>query len=245
MKRNGLGIVLFLLGAIYMILELIASRVLSPYFGTSNIIWTSIIGIILLSSSLGNYIGGIIADRENIQRNILIILTAIAVTIMIIPFNENFISIITKIIPNLKIGAILSAIILFFIPSMLIGFLTPIIIKLNLNNLDDAGKISGLLNSISTLGSITGTFLGGFLLIPNIGSTQLLFILSIVTILLILFIDYKKIQIWICVIIVIFINTVSFITYNKTNEENLKKVAKGELNISADIDTRIYKIKFI
>ena len=242
MKKNGLGLVLFLLGGIYMILELVASRVLSPYFGTSNIIWTSIIGVILLSSSLGNYIGGIIADKENVKRNILIILTAVSVTIMIIPFNQNIISSLIKVIPDLKVGAILVATILFFIPSMLIGFLTPIIIKLNLINLEDAGKVSGALNSISTLGSITGTFIGGFLLIPNIGSTQLLFILSIVTILLMLFIDYKKIQIWAVVIIVVCINTISFITYNKTNEENLKKVEKGELNVSADIDTEYTRL---
>lgn len=245
MKKNGLGVVLFLLGAIYMILELIASRVLSPYFGTSNIIWTSIIGIILLSSSLGNYIGGIIADKENVKRNILIILAAVALSIMVIPFTQNIIAAITKVIPNLKIGAILSTTILFFIPSMLIGFLTPIIIKLNLINLEDAGKVSGALSSISTLGSITGTFIGGFLLIPNIGSTQLLFILSIITILLMLFIDYKKLQVWVCIIIVICINTVSFIICNKTNEQNLERVINGELNIRTEIDTQYTKLSLV
>ena len=58
MKKYKLEVVLFVINAIYMILELIASRLLSPYFGSSNLVWTSIIGIILLSNSIGNYIGG-------------------------------------------------------------------------------------------------------------------------------------------------------------------------------------------
>ena len=64
MKKYKYEIIIFLLGAIYMILELVCSRVLAPYFGTSNLVWTSVIGIILLSSSVGNYIGGFIADKN-------------------------------------------------------------------------------------------------------------------------------------------------------------------------------------
>jgi hypothetical protein len=64
MKKYKLEIVLFVINGIYMILELIASRLLSPYFGSSNLVWTSIIGIILLSNSIGNYIGGKIADKN-------------------------------------------------------------------------------------------------------------------------------------------------------------------------------------
>ena len=57
MKKYRLEIIVFIINAIYMILELIASRILSPYFGNSNLVWTSVIGIILLSTSIGNYLG--------------------------------------------------------------------------------------------------------------------------------------------------------------------------------------------
>ena len=70
MKKYKLEIVLFVINAIYMILELIASRLLSPYFGSSNLVWTSIIGIILLSNSIGNYIGGKIADKNCSKDNV-------------------------------------------------------------------------------------------------------------------------------------------------------------------------------
>ena len=74
MKKYRLEVVIFIINAIYMILELIASRLLSPYFGNSNMVWTSVIGIILLSTSVGNYIGGIIADKRNNSTNVKIIL---------------------------------------------------------------------------------------------------------------------------------------------------------------------------
>ena len=57
MKKYRYEIIIFIVDAICMIMELIASRLLSPYFGNSNIVWTSVIGIILLSSSVGNYLG--------------------------------------------------------------------------------------------------------------------------------------------------------------------------------------------
>ena len=73
MKKYRLETVLFIVNAIYMILELIASRLLSPYFGSSNLVWTSIIGIILLSNSVGNFIGGKIADKDCSKKNLKLI----------------------------------------------------------------------------------------------------------------------------------------------------------------------------
>ena len=84
MKKYKYEIIIFLLGAIYMILELVCSRVLAPYFGTSNLVWTSVIGIILLSSSVGNYIGGFIADKNASKKNIQLILGATGIFILAI-----------------------------------------------------------------------------------------------------------------------------------------------------------------
>ena len=89
MKKFRYEIIIFIINAVSMILELVASRVLSPYFGNSNIVWTSVIGIILLSSSIGNYLGGKIADKENLNNNLKIILVLSAFLILIIPFIEK------------------------------------------------------------------------------------------------------------------------------------------------------------
>lgn len=89
MKKYKFEIIIFLVNAVYMILELIASRILSPYFGSSSIVWTSVIGIIMLSSSIGNYIGGIIADKEKLKRNVKYILMISGVSILLIPILQN------------------------------------------------------------------------------------------------------------------------------------------------------------
>ena len=85
MKKYKFEIIIFIVNAIYMILELIASRILSPYFGNSSIVWTSVIGIIMLSSSIGNYIGGIVADKEKLKRNVKYILIISGITVLLIP----------------------------------------------------------------------------------------------------------------------------------------------------------------
>ena len=92
-------IILFIIEMIYMTLELIASRLLSPYFGNTNIIWTSIIGIILLSSCFGNYFGGLIADKNENDKNLKIILFLISICISFIALFGN------KILDNLSIIA--------------------------------------------------------------------------------------------------------------------------------------------
>lgn len=68
---------------------------------------------------------------------------------------------------NIKLGAILATVILFFFPSMLMGILTPVIVKLKLDSLNTAGKVAGKITAIATIGGIFGTFLGGFFLIPS------------------------------------------------------------------------------
>lgn len=89
MKKYRLEFVLFIVDTIYMILELIASQLLSPYFGNSNLVWTSIIGIILLSNSIGNFIGGKIADKDCSKKNLKFILKISGIVVFLIPFVKN------------------------------------------------------------------------------------------------------------------------------------------------------------
>ncbi|MBE5822235.1 MAG: spermidine synthase [Clostridiales bacterium] len=251
MKKYRFEVLIFIINAVYMILELIASRILSPYFGSSNMVWTSVIGIILLSSSIGNFLGGIIADKNdypNIKKVLKILLILITFTILLIPILEqSLLVLITYFITNIKLGAIISTILLFFIPSMLIGIITPNIIKLKLESIDKVGKTTGSISAISTLGGIFGTFLGGFWLVPNIGSKQLLYGLAIVVILLIYIIEEikfnKKNNIiyflsLICIISIIF----TMINSIKVNASNGKAVLNGEFNTFVEYDTEYGKV---
>ena len=253
-KKYKLEFVLFIVNAIYMILELIASRILSPYFGSSNIVWTSIIGIILLSTSIGNYIGGIVADKTKndnkvLKKNISIVLITTGILIFIIPISQqSFLLTLTKIISNIKIGAIMSTLSLFFLPSMFIGILSPIIIKLKMNDIENVGKTSGNIYAIATLGSIVGTFIGGFVLIPNFGSNEILFVLSIIQFLLLLFIfdemeKTEKVKIVCAIILALVVNIGCFLLFFKINIENGTKVKDGHLRTKVDYDTQYGKIE--
>ena len=245
MKKFRFEIIIFIIDAVCMILELVASRVMSPFFGNSNIVWTSIIGIILLSSSIGNFFGGKIADLDNKEKNLKFILFLSAIFIFIIPIIQDYTLIeISENIYNIKIGAIIATFNLFFLPSLLMGIVTPIILKLKLENLETAGKTAGRISAIGTLGGIFGTFLGGFFLVPNFGSVFILFILAIIIAILILLVDFKIIQkSTVLVIVITIISIIFFAKYSDENSINGKKILDGELGIYVSYDTQYGRVK--
>lgn len=244
MKKYKYESIIFLLGAIYMILELVCSRILAPYFGTSNLVWTSVIGIILLSSSIGNYIGGIIADKNSSKKTIQFILFITGISILGVGiFQKTFLSFIILFISDIKIGAILSTILLFFIPSMLIGSLSPILIKVRLENSSTIGKTSGLIYALSTLGSIVGTFAGGFLLLPSMGSVEILYLLSICVFLITILINIKDFLFLWSSVFLILINIFALVQTIKINNINKSIVQNNTLSTVADYDTMYSRVR--
>ena len=188
MKKYKLELIVFLSGAIEMGLELLASRILSPYVGSSNVVWTSIIGIILASMSLGYWYGGKKAE-ENAGKDKLaeILLEATFFTSLIPLFETLFVKRIAGLSNNLIFSAIICAISVFSIPSFLLAMVSPIAVKIKTEKTADVGTSSGGISALSTLGSIIGTFFMGFVLIPhigvsniNIGITLILTIMSII-----------------------------------------------------------------
>ena len=174
MKKYKLEIIVFLSGAIGMGLELIAARVLSPYVGSSNVVWTSIIGIILVSMSLGYWLGGKKADKEASGNVLSRLLLGSALFTSIIPLLETIVvKEFAGIVGNLIVAAILCAIIVFSIPSFILAMISPFAVKMKSMQETEIGSLSGRISSLSTIGSITGTFLMGFVLIPNIGVTNI------------------------------------------------------------------------
>ena len=158
--------------------EMLASRILGPYLGTSIQVWTIIIGVFLLSLSFGYVLGGRIADRKPHQAllgkiilfaSILIILSGFVYRDILIFISNTF-----SILP----ASILSALLLFAFPSFLLGMVSPFAVKLKLINLESAGSTVGTLYSISTVGSILGTILTGFYLIPHFAVSSIIIGLS-------------------------------------------------------------------
>lgn len=195
MKINKyiLEITVFICGAVVMIFELVGSRILAPYLGTSIFVWTSLIGIILGSLSVGYYWGGKIADKKATPGGLagIILLAAFLIGLTVLLKDVLILFLITS-LSQIKATSVLSSIILFSPASILLGMVSPYVAKLKLNSLDSAGAIVGNLYALSTAGSIGGTFLAGFYLIPSFGVNKILIALAIVILLISVFLDKNK-----------------------------------------------------
>lgn len=178
--KYTLEIAVFICGAVVMIFELVGSRVLGPYFGTSIFVWTSLIGIILGSLSLGYYLGGKLSDKKPSFEILSLIIFLSAVFILVTIFSKKFLLNFLQIsIPNIKISSVIASVLLFAPTSILLGMISPYVAKLKLENLNTSWSTIWNLYAISTTGSIVGTFLSGFYLIPYFGTDKLLIILTI------------------------------------------------------------------
>lgn len=184
MKGKGNAYILeaavFVCGAVVMIFELVGSRMLGPYFGTSIYVWTGLIGIILGSLSLGYYIGGKFADRSASFGRLSLIIFLAAISIGLSTVSKDIVLFfLLKNIQDIKTASVFASFVLFFPASVLLGMVSPYAAKLALNSLKTSGSTIGNLYAISTAGSIIGTFLSGFYLIPHFGTNRLLIILSV------------------------------------------------------------------
>jgi spermidine synthase len=169
----------FVCGALVMIYEIIGSRLLSPYIGASTYVWTSLIGVILAALSLGYWLGGKIADRKpDLAVLSLVIFLAGGLVSVTILLKDLILSFIAQASFGLEIKSILAAVLLFAPASVLLGFVTPYAVKLKISSLADSGETVGRLYALSTVGSITGTFLAGFFLIPFVGSVRTLYLVG-------------------------------------------------------------------
>lgn len=180
-----LNLVVFISGALMMVLEMAGGRVLAPHVGTSAIVWTSLIGVVLACLALGSWAGGIFADRKLSREGLAQILLASSVGSAVTAFWHNTIGAgISGQIDNLHLAAVLAAICIFALPAFFFGMVTPYIVRFSLASLKSAGATVGRIYALSTAGSILGTFLGGFVLISFFSSTIILW--SIVCVMLLL-----------------------------------------------------------
>lgn len=179
MKRRIDYIILFVLNAAGMVLELAASRLMSPYFGNSNFVWTAIIGIILLAGSLGNLIGGKIARRENARVVTAGLLLFAAVYLAFAPLlDATVLSSIRAETFNTQFAAVVGSTVFFLIPSTILGIVTPVIMKDRITESNDTGAESGRITAIGAIGSLVGTFAGGFWIIPALGVKMILILIA-------------------------------------------------------------------
>lgn len=176
MKRYLLFTV-FISGMTTLAAELTAGRLIGNVFGTSNLIWASIIGLILIYLTLGYFLGGKWADNNPTPGAMYRILAWGAFTVALVPYVAGPVlrsaaSAFEALSVGIMAGSFVAVLILFIVPITLLGAISPFAIRLSVDDPAKAGQISGQIYAISTLGSFIGTFLPTLILIPTIGTTK-------------------------------------------------------------------------
>lgn len=162
-------------GGAVMALELVGSRLLSPYFGGTTVIWTALIGIIMACLAAGYWWGGQLADRRPDYRVLAAILAGAGGYVAAIALGKEWVlSGVASSFTDIRLGACAAAIVLFGPPSFLLAAVGPFVIRMQLRDVADAGSTIGKLNAASTGGSIVGTFLAGFVLLAWVGHFKIL-----------------------------------------------------------------------
>ena len=180
-KKYSLLFTVFITGGSVLVIEVLATRILSPYFGNTIFTVSSVISIVLLALSIGYYIGGNLADKNPSEKLFYLIILASGLSV----FLKYFLNI--YFLPeagygfSIVFGPIIFSFILFFFPSLLMGTLSPFAIKLQEMRFPEAGigGISGKVFFYSTVGSIFGSLSTGFLLIPNFGVKNIILSVAI------------------------------------------------------------------
>ena len=175
-----LRIVVFGSGAVLMALEIVGSRILAPYFGSSVYVWGSLISIFLAALSAGYYFGGVAADRWPRAGALALALAAAGVLILVLPLaSRSILEMFSARDLGPRASPLLASVVLFVLPSLLLGMTSPFAIKLAATDLATVGNTAGVLYAISTAGSIAGTLLTAFALIPAMGVRAILYALGV------------------------------------------------------------------
>lgn len=184
MHRKTLYLAVFFSGLTSLAVEMAASRLLGNYFGASNLVWASIIGLILIYLTAGYFLGGYWADRSPRLTTFFQILAWGAFGVGLVPIIARPVlrfaaSAFDELQMGVLVGSFVAVLVLFLIPVTLLGTASPFAIRLAIEDPRQAGRTSGVLYGISTLGSFIGTFLPVLILIPNVGTYRTFMIISL------------------------------------------------------------------
>jgi spermidine synthase len=184
-RRLPLLTLVFISGMVSLGLEMAASRLLAPFFGTSLFVWANLIGLVLIYLSAGYFLGGRLADRYPSPRVLCGVTTVAAIATGLIPFISHpvlewSVQGIDTANASIFYSSLLAVILLFSIPMTLLGVVSPFAIRLNVEHLSSTGRSAGGLYALSTVGSIVGTFLPVLVLIPAWGVRRTLIAAAVV-----------------------------------------------------------------
>ncbi len=175
--RVPLGLVVFVVGAASLGAEIAAARLLAPWFGASTIVWANTIATVLVALAGGYWLGGRLADRNPTLAGLARLILGAAVLLAAVPFVASpFLEVSVEALDDVEagafVGSLLAVLLLVAAPVVLLGTVAPYAIRLTVTSVEEAGRVSGRLYAISTLGSLVGVFLSALVLIPFVGTRR-------------------------------------------------------------------------
>lgn len=183
LNMTRLYAIAFIASGCTLVIELVAGRLLAPYIGVSLYTWTSVIGVILAGISIGNFLGGRLADRYPGPSVLGLTLVAASLTSFITLGLVSLLPQFTLWMPLVPRILVLTTVI-FFLPGCILGMITPLVVKQALTDLGHAGGLVGRVYAISTAGSLVGVYLTGFVLIAHFGTRLIVVMVAAVLLLL-------------------------------------------------------------
>jgi spermidine synthase len=179
-----LGLVVFVVGTCILGAEIAAARLLAPSFGASTIVWANTIGIVLVALSIGYWYGGRLADRNPTAEGLYRVVLLSALLLGAVPFvGDPFLGVAVSALDSISAGAfagsLLAVLALIAVPVLVSGTVAPYAIRLAVTGVEEAGRVSGRLYAISTVGSLFGTFLSALLLIPLLGTRRTFLVFAV------------------------------------------------------------------
>ena len=177
-----LYLTVFITGASIMVIELLGTRVVAPFYGSSLYVWTSIIAVTMMALAIGYFTGGYLADKTQGVGLSTIIAIAGLLTV-IIPIVAASVLLLTDPL-GLRLGSLTSTLILFTPSLTMLGMVSPFAVKLATTSISGVGVNTGTVYAISTVGSVIGTLLLGFFIFPRIGSREIFIAIGVLLLLL-------------------------------------------------------------
>lgn len=170
--RIGLYLTVFITGASVMVIELLGTRLIAPFYGASLYVWSSLISVTMIALAIGYFLGGRWADRAK-HTGLSLIVGLSGLLTLLIPWLNRPVLLLTDPM-GLRAGAFVSALILFLPSLTMLGMASPFAIKLVASKLEGVGNSAGSIYAVSTVGSVIGTLVLGFFLFPLVGSREVL-----------------------------------------------------------------------
>ncbi|MGH2956963.1 MAG: spermidine synthase [Solirubrobacterales bacterium] len=176
-SNRFLYLLVFVVGTASLGAEIAAARLMAPYFGASTIVWANTIGVVLVSLSIGYWLGGRLGDRHPHMRGLCLMVCAAAALLAVVPFAarpffEVSVDALDEISAGAFVGSLVGVLFLIAVPVVLLGACSPWAVRLATPDVEHSGRTAGRLYAVSTAGSLLGTMLAALVMIPFIGTQR-------------------------------------------------------------------------